>query len=303
MGGEKSVTPDYPGMLQAAAKAVMDTFDKTTPAKQFERFLPAFYGAFDNNAPILEPIVKADGSVFAYESLSCLVDYYGNRHRTLGLANTFYDAGIHDYFDLCTDIPGLKIAKELNCLPITINVSVAALLNPDFCKELDQQIHVLGLEPTDVIIEVLEHDIDPNADITHLDNFEYDIALDDFGLGQDHFNRLHVFGDKVKFIKIDGPYILGYLEEELGFKLDDKGSRKSGLKDVLESINAHYKNQGKETPPLLAERVHDFDEIRELEKLGFTLFQGRELANLIPVNAPQEPLANPAFTCDYTSVS
>ena len=294
MGGENtlSLAASFQGALDSLKGAAAIQCQKIIPTGTFSRFVALLNGALDNNNnhPVFEPILKKNGTVLAYESLSRPKDNDGVCHGIQDLAITSYQLGKHLELDTLTCISGMENAFNQKRLPVSLNISVASALRPDFFEEIDRHVRTLGLKPDDIIFEILEHDVDPETDIDHLweiKDMDYRFALDDFGIGKEHVNRLRVFGELVDFIKIDGPYICGYLKQN-GFNITNDEKCKDGIFDCLAVLNKHYGSYDT-MPFLIAERAHTFEEIIALSDLGFSGFQGQELKNVLAIRGSCQP--------------
>lgn len=265
--------------------------------------------AFKRSAT-LEAILNTIGKVIAYEVLCHPVgETTGKIYSISEASKKAYKAGDHYKFDLMTCSLGIKKAKETGMVPITLNISPTSALNPKFIGEVIKRINREGLCSEDIIFELLEHVVDPKADIEHLNKFKkrgYRFALDDFGLSKDHDNRLSLFGELVDFIKIDGPVLRGYLCTELDVFNNEEPMNgheyKSGdLNKILEKIKVYFEERSLEPPMLIAERVHKENEIKLLAKLGIENFQSRNSPINKAIQAPerQQALANGELACEY----
>ena len=255
----------------------------------FRLFTATLNGALDNNEPVFQPIVNENGDIIANESLSRLVDKDGKSHKIQDMANAAYEAGRHAEFDRITCITGLEKALEQDCFPVTLNASPTALLEDGFIEEIFIHATVLGIAPKDFIFEILEHDVNPKANIEHLLKLKEQEGirfwLDDFGKGQKHQNVLDAFAELVEGIKVDGKYVCGYLKQE-GFKMSEDESCMDGLPEILGDIYNHYGHSDK-MPLLIAECVHTPEEMTALKELGFGGFQGQELSDELALFATQ----------------
>lgn len=166
------------------------------------------------------------------------------------------------------DLVMIKNALEKSdALPITLNISVKAANSPKFWEKVRPDLAIF--HPEDIIFEILEHDVDWDADISHLEKMRqrgYRFALDDFSIGQDHDNRMAVYGNLVDFVKIDGALVRGGLGD---------ADAKFTQAQFSERI-AHIK----ETCPhaqLIAEYVKTRAEADVLFAAGISGVQGRDL--------------------------
>ena len=101
-------------------------------------------------------------------------------------------------------------SEQAKALPVSINLSMADLNNPDFSKRLLRQIESAGLSPGDIEFEITEGIAMGEADwailqVQMLKDAGFGIALDDFGTGYSslgHFDRL-----PIDTLKIDRRFI------------------------------------------------------------------------------------------------
>ncbi|MCK5384465.1 MAG: EAL domain-containing protein [Alphaproteobacteria bacterium] len=297
MSGDERTPPNYLNTLKTFA---ISQFTSTPPMSGAKKLWETVVnGAFDNNKPDFEPVLDRNGKAIFYESLSRPMDDEGIHQKIFPLVNAFYRSGAHNDLDLCTCTTALMNAVQQNKKPISLNISVVSALNPDFFDTMESHIESHNLKPEDVVFEILEHGVNPKADINHLRALKdkgYRFALDDFGVGQDHKNRLHAFGDIIDYIKIDGPYIRDYLEQEacgIAYPNTDKNQ----LFDILVTIDKHFGNT--KSISLIAEHVHTDQEIPILDELGFIGYQGEFSKEHSPVRVLNESLANEFSTCDH----
>ncbi len=257
-------------------------------------------GALDNNKPDFHPVKDEDNNILFYESLSRPIDDDGVSQAIYPLVNEYYDHHQHFDLDLCTCITAMEIAEINGFKPISLNVSVASALNPRFFDFIEENTEKYGFQPKDIIFEILEHSVNQDANIDHLYKLKdkgYRFALDDFGIEKKFQDLLHVFGGLVEIIKVDGqPYVRDYLNK-VNCDETAPSSHKCDLIRILIDIDQYY--GAKEMPTLVAEHVHDRQEIPTLKKLGFTGFQGEYTKKWDPTKSLGDPLANPSDACDY----
>ncbi len=225
--------------------------------------------AFKNGA-IQEPIYGQD-RIIAYESLARPKDK--TRSYSIGkLSEEYYEIGRAVEFDVLTCSIGLDYARAEHKLPITLNVSVESVLSPFFWEKMEKHLKDNMMSPKQVIFEILEHDVDINTDISHLTELKeqgFRFALDDFSVGQDHENRLTVFGGLVDFVKIDGPLVragLGDTEEEC------KGHTEEQFINTVDALHEQAPHA-----KLIAERTRSPYEAISLFETGIDGVQGLKL--------------------------
>ncbi len=237
------------------------------------------------NGVVQEPIYGVDEYI-AYECLSrpaC----NDMKFRMDILSEQFYARGVAEEFDILTTANGLKAARNF---PVTLNIAVDTVLSTSFWEKMEKRLSPFA--PQDLIFEILEHDVDLDADISHLERLRaqgYRFALDDFAIGDSHKNRLFVFGGLIDYIKIDGPLVrAGLGDESDGFTQDD-------FDKLLDKIKGTHPEA-----TLIAERVRSRAEADTLFDLGFKGVQGRQLKAIdFPYSIAAQNLAKLNMPCDY----
>lgn len=185
----------------------------------------------------------------------------------------FEDAGLTTEIDLIVTALAIKQAKEERLLPITINIHLSSMADPDFWKELD---YVLADKDFSVlrdvvIFEALENEITDNLDFSHLDKRNpmsrgYAFAIDDLDIinhPQRDLKRLKTFQQNdlyIQYVKLDGQVIMDGIEtpELITHSIE---MARSFFPDAI----------------ILAEFVQNPDHAKQLEQLGVQSFQGRYL--------------------------
>ena len=279
-----AMTPIGPHTSSEASDEILDLEfldpDSTTYTNKarLEHLQAVLNDAFKKSA-VQETIYYKDGSVLAHESLCHPTDANGKRYSIANISKLAYECGLGKKFDIMTSSLGIKEAAKTKKIPITINISVESALDPEIFDEIYKRVLKHGLNTKDIIFEILEHDVELDADISHLHALKkqgYRFALDDFGKGQSHDKRLEVFGDIIDFIKIDGPYVRAYLEETCQYKSAPNKNLlyyPNDFTDILEKIE----KKGLEHIPVIAEFVQNMKEIEKLVPLGITAYQSRHL--------------------------
>ena len=300
MSGIKDILPNCHASLKAFART-MSQYALSEPTNPTTKMWNAVVnGALDNNRPDFHPVKDEDNNILFYESLSRPIDNNGVSQAIYPLVNEYYDHHQHYDLDLCTCFTAMEVAEINNLKPISLNISVASALNPHFFDFIETDLKTFGFKPEDIIFEILEHPVDRDANIEHLEKLKAKgcrFALDDFGIEKKFQDHLHVFGDLVDFIKVDGqPYVRDYLDK-VNCDETAPSSDKCDLIKILIDINRHYGTN--KIPSLIAEHVHNRQEIPILKKLGFVGFQGEYTKKWDPAKSLDDPLANPSDACDY----
>lgn len=250
---------------------LIEAFERAEVIVNDPDILAEFKEALDSNAfkrrHIKAEAIYGQDKIVAYEILSR--PYNGEKAFSIGhLSELSYSLDIAREFDALTCSNALKVAEEAPLRrPITLNLSVDSVLSNQFWTFMEPKLE--PFKPTDMIFEILEHNVNRTADIAHLYAMKkqgYRFALDDYSIGQDHENRLHVFGDLVDFIKIDGPFVRAGLGDE-------------STEFTQEQFNETAQRLKNEYPhcALVAERVYDREEAQYLFDMGFVGVQGWDL--------------------------
>ncbi len=237
--------------------------------------------AFKKRHMEMEPILAPSGVILAYECLSRPRTKDGVEYSISDLTELAYNMGLAKEMDTLLISNALKKAYETQHTPITLNSSIEAAMDPKFWDDIIPRMERTGLN--NIIIELLEHDIAPNADISHLQQLRDQglrFALDDLSVGQSHENRLSAFGGLIDYIKFDGPLVRAHLD---GAHHDKDGTFLSAraLKDMIQHLQTELPNT-----MLIAEYVTNTKEANELSRIGVHYVQGRELnENTFAINS------------------
>jgi len=237
------------------------------------------------NGAIQEPIYGVN-EIIASESLARPKDKINGSYSIGLLSEEFYKRGLAEKFDALTCSVGIDHARHF---PATLNIAVESVLSVSFWEKIDD--HVKGVDPKNFIFEILEHDVDPNADISHLHELKdmgYRFALDDYYGNKIDSRRLAVFGELVDYIKIDGPLVRAGLGDEV------KGHSAEKFREVFDDIKARFPDV-----MLIAERVRSAEEAQKLFDMGFDGVQGRDLKpEFFHYTTEAMALANQVAACD-----
>lgn len=256
---------------KSSYKCLIEAFERAEAIVNDPDILAEFKEALDSDAfksrKIKPEAIYGQNETIAYEILSRPNN--GEKSFSIGhLSQLSYDLDIAREFDALTCSNALKVAEESSWIrPITLNISVDSALSYNFWGFLDSKLK--SFDPEDIIFEILENDVDINVDITHLKSLKangYRFALDDYSIGQDHENRLSVFGGLVDFIKIDGPFIRAGLGDEGTEFTQDQ------FDETIQRLKDNYPDCA-----LIAERVYNREEAQYLFDMGFTGVQGWDL--------------------------
>ncbi len=239
--------------------------------------------AFTHGTSVQEPIYGKDTTI-AYEALARPKDETGYNFPIHTIANQFYDENLSEEFDLLTCSMGMEFATKR---PLSLNVAVKSILNPSFCNQLEEMTKNYGLNNDDIIIEILEHDVALNADISHLHEMKkrgFRFALDDISYSpkdkatsKENRNRITIFSSICEFAKIDGPLIRAYLEN--GYDSKNKNGKPirytpTDFETLLDTIQRRIPNA-----QIIAEHIKNKEEADIMFNLGIHGVQGWDLKN------------------------
>ncbi|MCQ1059299.1 EAL domain-containing protein [Photobacterium sp. DNB23_23_1] len=167
-----------------------------------------------------QPIVKADGSVFAYEALMRVYDSNGDLVNNGDLIKHYRGHPVHliniDRLARVIHLRNFSLSKLttnlfINMMPVTIL----------FCENeglvdsiLLPRIYELGLKPEQVFIEIIEHYTDDDIALEratrHLSQVGLNIVIDDFGIEGSSEQRARSVSPNV--IKADSSLLAEYLK-------------------------------------------------------------------------------------------
>lgn len=252
-----------PSSFQALQSSVLASYTEI-PNKDNTCLDSVIYDAYKNGG-IQEPIYGTD-RIIASESLARPKDSLGRQYSIGLLSEQFYKQGHAVNFDILTTSNALKQAQTF---PVSINISVTSALSPHFWKETKKRMEREEIAPNDIVFEILEHDVDPAADISILEDLkenDFRFALDDFIGNEFDEHRLAAFANLVEFIKIEGKVIRGGLgDKDMEYTPED-------LERAITMIEYNAPDA-----KLIAERVRSFEEAQTLFDRGFVGVQGRQL--------------------------
>ncbi|TGM03837.1 EAL domain-containing protein [Leptospira barantonii] len=149
------------------------------------------------------------------------------------------------------DLSQIRKNEFLSSNPlISINVSPFQLKNPEFADNLISYFSKLNLIPNSIVLEITESRYEETALIIEqmsiLKRFGFQIAIDDFGIGNSNFSRIEKI--ECDYVKLDKSLIIG---------VDTNQSKRS----VLKAISQVLLSLGKKT-------VFEGIENLELEKIA-----------------------------------
>lgn len=179
----------------------------------------------------------------------------------------------------------LKVAKDLKVirknlnsnLKISVNVTVATLLEIDFVKFLEKLKHDNAIKDSELCIEVTEQmaiqsDHDFSEVLTKIKNYGYLVAIDDFSMGYTSVKYLQT--NQFDIVKVDGNIVKDMI-------------RNNRSRDIISSIVYLAKSLDF---TVLAEYVETREQMEELEKIGCLQYQGYYYSKAIPLDEFEEYL-------------
>ena len=194
---------------------------------------------------VFQPIVRSDGSVFAYEALMRIYNSEGGLLNNGDLIKHYRGHPVHLInIDRLARVIHLrnfscpKTAKKLfiNMMPITIL----------FCENeglvdsiLLPRIYELGLKPEQIYVEILEHRTDDDKAfsraIRHLKQAGLNIVIDDFGVEGSSEQRARAVSPNV--IKADSSLLVEYIQGNTQPLLEvSELCRELGSKFIIEGV-------------------------------------------------------------------
>jgi diguanylate cyclase (GGDEF)-like protein len=264
---------------------------------KLERFTPEMRAAFEENDAIAKELQRAlkEGSIVAWyqpqvnihtgavvgaEALARWIDDEGVRLPGSFLPAAI-EAGYMEQVEAAVREKALAFAASLSgtarpAIKLGLNVTANLLTSAKAVDALHQEVKELGLEPSDVSLEILEAVMIDEAitapikqNIARLSELGFFIELDDFGTGHSSISSLRDL--KVDRVKIDRSFISGVDT--------DPGLQKftSALINLAKSLDIS----------VLAEGVETEGELDWLKSNGCDLIQGF----LISMAVPEDELA------------
>ena len=215
----------------------------------------------DNVIPYFQPIVdNQTEEIVKYECLARIEEdgdiispaHFLEAARRSGLMSNLTRMMINKSFKIFAN----------HAIEFSINLTTEDLLNPTFIDFLTAKQKLYGIDPKNVIFEVLEDLIlsDTHQASLHtlrvLKSLGYRLALDDFGSDRSNFNRLDNIG--VSFLKIDGRFIQNI----------HQNARNQDIVETITSM-AHKLDMR-----VIAEFVATKEEFDTVKKLGVDFSQG-----------------------------
>lgn len=209
-----------------------------------------------------QPIVDAEGNIFAYEMLS----RFKNEDGSMIYPNEIFPAaksrGRLYALDRVCRMTAVKYAAVLKDKKAFINFIPTSIYSPEFClRSTTLLANQLNVDPKQLVFEVVETEQVDDLDhlkkiLTYYKEKGFNYALDDVGEG---FSTAEVLAElKPKYMKLDMQYVQGVAQE--------KAKQKVALSFLEKAVAVG-------SVPL-AEGVETEEDFRWLKEKGYELFQG-----------------------------
>lgn len=221
-----------------------------------------------------QPIVTADGEIFAYEMLARFHQEDGSVIYPNEIFPAAKSRGRLYALDRVCRMAAVRHAAILKGVKAFINFIPTSIYSPEFClRSTTSLAHELGVDPRQLVFEVVE--TEKVEDIEHLreilafyrkKGFQY--ALDDVGEG---YNTIELLADlKPHYMKLDMQFVQGVAT--------DADKQQTALRFLEKAVEIG-------SVPL-AEGVETKGDFEWLKKRGYKLFQGYYFGK--PSKEPQE---------------
>lgn len=209
-----------------------------------------------------QPIVDAEGNIFAYEMLS----RFKNEDGSMIYPNEIFPAaksrGRLYALDRVCRMTAVKYAAVLKDKKAFINFIPTSIYSPEFClRSTTLLANQLNVDPKQLVFEVVETEQVDDLDhlkkiLTYYKEKGFNYALDDVGEG---FSTAEVLAElKPKYMKLDMQYVQGVAQET--------AKQKVALSFLEKAVAVG-------SVPL-AEGVETEEDFRWLKEKGYELFQG-----------------------------
>ncbi|TVQ19430.1 MAG: EAL domain-containing protein [Leptolyngbya sp. DLM2.Bin15] len=163
-------------------------------------------------------------------------------------------------------------------LAISVNVSVAQLMQPDFLDIVDQVLQETGLSPTCLKLEVTETAVMENAAqvstvLEQLKARHIRLCIDDFGTGYSSLSYLRTF--PFDTLKVDRSFVISLEQDPKSLEL-------------IRMIRLLARSLGMD---MVAEGVETQEQLQQLQSLGCEAAQGYLISRPIPSYQAEEAIA------------
>ncbi len=231
--------------------------------RRIKQYVPLLKEAIEKDfiTPYFQPIINnTTKQIEKFESLARIIDENDEVHYPADFVP------VANITNMTPDITRVMIDKTFcafakNSYKFSLNVSEYDLSNEYLVPYIEEKIAQYGIDPKRIIVEILEgvhtSDIDIGLiQLMQLKKLGLSIAIDDFGVENSNFERVHRL--RVDFIKIDGKYIKDIDVNDNSFK-------------IAQTITQFAKSMGAE---VIAEYVHSPEVLEKVLDLGIDYSQG-----------------------------
>ena len=187
------------------------------------------------------------------------------------------ELGLQVLEQACRDVLRWRSSyREHSNLAVNVNISVRQLQQPDFIDEIVRILHLTGMDPHDLVLEITESAVmdDPQAMVGRLKQLKelgLKLAIDDFGTGYSSLSWLRHF--PIDILKIAKPFVDGIGEGD--------GAFADTIVRLGESLNL----------VTVAEGIEHARQLDYLKRLGLSLGQGYHFGRPLPAAATELLLA------------
>ncbi len=172
---------------------------------------------------LLQPVKSATdrdlSTIMHYESLLRLTDERGEVIPAVVYTPMSKRLGLATDFDrvMITEVLARLASKRYGEIPVAVNLFPASLQNKDFIDWMCAELAKVPEAAARLLVEVSEYGVVENVDalrdfINRLLQYGTRVGLDHFGRGFSSFGYLSTL--KLDYIKIDGSYVRGILENK-----------------------------------------------------------------------------------------
>lgn len=243
------------------SKNLINEFDHAIRDKEFVMYL--------------QPQVRMDGSIIGAEALVRWIHPKKGMISPGDFIPVFEDAGLIHRLDLCIWEQAAAKLKEWkdkgnNTLHISVNISAKDFYYIDIYKAFTELVEKYEISPSNLKLEITEtalmQDLDKQLElINRLQQYGFDVEIDDFGSGYSSLNMLKNI--KADVLKID----MGFLQE-----IQDQERTKIILGMVVDLAK-------RLEMLVITEGVEEKTQVDYLTSVGCDMFQGYYFAKPIPV--------------------
>jgi len=296
MSGNGTILSNLQNMLAIFPSSTLSSM----PIEEQKKWETEANYAAKNNTPYFYPVLNTNEQVLFYEGLGNSKDKDGIPLKNNLLFQFLYKCLSPEKVDLDICDKYLEHAIQQDCLPVSINVALSSTLNPSFCTKVSKLAQKYSLDPKEhIYLEILEGPIPNDAKIENLQNLvdaNFNITLDDLNYDKNGLDSIKTLGPYANVFKLDKKTVRGFLEQVKSDSLSQKELENTDLIKLLDYLNEHIGIN--DDIKIIAEHVHDYEELTILAKYGIDGFQG-EYANKKAPATGLDSLENRFLTCEY----